>query len=237
MTSFANRSLLRDVLSNTIHAILNKNSELYYYQGFHDFVSVFMLTLGENLGFYCSEAAARYLIRDYMLETFDAGVIPALDLILKLLQQVDEELYEVIIQAGSQPTFTLSWILTWFSHDLYSFAQVQRIYDACLSQHPLFSLYLAVATIIYNKNKLEEVEEDPLTAVYMVFQRLEPQKFNFDVDRVIHSALNFMNLVPPEKMLLLQDKERHFKLDSPFMRYEMEKYYLKNNKLKNVFDP
>ena len=45
-----------------------------------------MLTLGENLGFYCSEAASRYLIRDYMLETFECGVIPALDLILKLLQ-------------------------------------------------------------------------------------------------------------------------------------------------------
>jgi hypothetical protein len=46
---------------------------------------VFLLTLGENLGFYCSEAASRFLVRDYMLETFEVGVIPALNLVMKLL--------------------------------------------------------------------------------------------------------------------------------------------------------
>jgi hypothetical protein len=58
-----------------------KNKDLHYYQGFHDFVSVFFLTLGENLGFYCSEVAAKYLIRDYMLKTFNEGVMPALNLV------------------------------------------------------------------------------------------------------------------------------------------------------------
>ena len=72
------RNLKRDQLSNIIHAVLVKNTHLYYYQGFHDFVSVFLLTLGENLGFYCVEAASRFLIRDFMLESFDPGVIPAL---------------------------------------------------------------------------------------------------------------------------------------------------------------
>jgi hypothetical protein len=65
---------------------LIKNVGLYYYQGFHDFASVFLLTLGENLGFYCADAASRYLIRDYLLETFEQGVIPALHLVMKLLK-------------------------------------------------------------------------------------------------------------------------------------------------------
>lgn len=89
-----------------------------------------------------------------MLESFDAGVKPALKLVLKLLKEVDVELYEFIEQAGDLPTFTLSWILTWYSHDLYYFSSVQRIFDVCLSQHPLFSLYLTTATIIYNRDKL-----------------------------------------------------------------------------------
>lgn len=72
-------------MNNIIHGILVKNSNLYYYQGYHDFVSVFLLTLGENLGFYCSEAATRFLIRDYMLKTFDEGVMPALNLLAKLI--------------------------------------------------------------------------------------------------------------------------------------------------------
>jgi len=48
------------------------------------------------LGYYCAEAASRYLIRDYMLESFEKGVIPALRLVLTLLKIVDEELYEMI---------------------------------------------------------------------------------------------------------------------------------------------
>jgi hypothetical protein len=45
--------------------------------------------LGENLGFYCADAASRFLIRDYMLENFDPGVIPALKLMMKILQRAD----------------------------------------------------------------------------------------------------------------------------------------------------
>jgi hypothetical protein len=77
--------LRRDHLSNIIHAILVKNPDLYYYQGFHDFVSIFLLSLGQNLGFYCAEAASRFYIRDYMLKTFEEGVIPALALVAKLV--------------------------------------------------------------------------------------------------------------------------------------------------------
>ena len=93
------------------------------------------------------------MIKDYMLQSFEQGVIPALNLIMKLLKEVDADLFEMI-DIGSfsmQPTFTLSWVLTWYSHDILCFKQVQRIFDACLSQHPLFALYLAVATMIYNK--------------------------------------------------------------------------------------
>ena len=57
---------------------------------------MFLLTLGENLGFYCVEAASRFLIKDYMLETFEPGVIPALQLLMKLLEHVDQECYEMI---------------------------------------------------------------------------------------------------------------------------------------------
>ena len=155
-----------------IHAILVKNSNLYYYQGFHDFVSVFFLTLGENLGFYCADAASRFFIKDCMLESFEHGIIPALNLIMKLLKEVDLDVYNMI-ESGSfgQPTFTLSWVLTWYSHDILFFNQVQRVFDACLSQHPMFTLYMAVATIMHNRERLEELydEDDPQTSLYMVF--------------------------------------------------------------------
>ncbi len=35
-------------------AILSKDPSLYYFQGFHDFVSVFLLTLQEDQAFVCA---------------------------------------------------------------------------------------------------------------------------------------------------------------------------------------
>lgn len=99
-----------------------KNSSLYYYQGFHDLVSVFYLTLGENMGFYCVDAATRYFVKDFMLESFEPGVIPALHLLMKLLKEADRECYDMISCGGDFPSFSISWILTWYSHDLVCFS-------------------------------------------------------------------------------------------------------------------
>lgn len=101
-----------------IHGVLNKNDTLYYYQGYHDYVSVFLLTLGENLGYHCADIATNYVIRDFMYPNFEIGVFPALDLSNKLLQLIDKEMYELVEEGGGQPTYALSWILTWFSHDI-----------------------------------------------------------------------------------------------------------------------
>ena len=96
-------------------------------------MSVFLLTLGENLGFYCSDAASRLLIRDVMLENFEPGVLPALRLMMRILEIVDKQCFEIIEIGGDLPTFTLSWFLTWYSHIIDDFKLVQRIFDAILS--------------------------------------------------------------------------------------------------------
>lgn len=61
---------------------------------------MFLLTLGENLGFYCAESSSRFIIRDYMLENFEKGVIPLLHLMMKLLEKIDKELFETIEMAS-----------------------------------------------------------------------------------------------------------------------------------------
>jgi hypothetical protein len=86
----------RQILKFIILAVLKRNPDLNYYQGFHDFVTVFYLTLGDNMGFYCSQAASLYFIRDYMRESFDPGLKPVLRLIMILLERVDPDTYEMI---------------------------------------------------------------------------------------------------------------------------------------------
>ena len=52
---------------------------------------------------------------------------------------------------GGQPTYALSWILTWFSHDIDDIYKVQLVFDACLATHPLFCCYITVAQIYLSK--------------------------------------------------------------------------------------
>lgn len=81
-------------------------------------MSVFLLTLNENLAFYCADSASRYIVKDFMLDSFEGGVMPLLDLLTKLISLADPEVGELVNMGGPHPTFSLSWILTWFSHDL-----------------------------------------------------------------------------------------------------------------------
>ena len=59
-----------------------------------------------------------------MLESFEGGVIPLLELLSTLITLADPEVGELVTMGGPHPTFALSWMLTWFSHDLESFVQV-----------------------------------------------------------------------------------------------------------------
>ena len=51
-------------------------------------------------------------------------------------------------RAAVQPYVTISWILTWFAHDVESWPAIRRIYDSCLASHPFFCIYLSAAVCV-----------------------------------------------------------------------------------------
>ena len=59
-----------------------------------------------------------------MLKNFELGIFPALDLTNKLLELIDIDLWELVEMIGGHPMYALSWMLTWFSHDLDDFKKV-----------------------------------------------------------------------------------------------------------------
>ncbi|TNV79466.1 hypothetical protein FGO68_gene4577 [Halteria grandinella] len=101
------KQLKREQLSNIITGVLVKSTRpegghpkcrldedlpqgnLHYFQGYHDVVSVLLLTLGENLGFYAADALSRTTIRDYMLTNFEGGVMPLMKLLMQLLKEMN----------------------------------------------------------------------------------------------------------------------------------------------------
>jgi len=73
--------------------------------------------------------------------------------------------------------FAVSWISTWFSHNIEDLSQVQLIYDACIATHPLFIVYISVAQILLKKREIMS-HETPDLAGFMIFneRNFQPQE-------------------------------------------------------------
>jgi len=54
----------------------------------------------------------------------------------------------------------ISWIITWFSHEIRDTILVKRIFDAVIAAHPIFPLYLSVAMVLHPVNRLEVLYAD-----------------------------------------------------------------------------
>lgn len=123
------RSVKRAQLGRIIHTIFSVHSDLHYIQGYHDIIAVLLLTLGDE---YATYQAAEHLslmhIRDSLGTTLDT-VVSSLSLVFPLLRLVDEGVWGVLVESGVQSFFTLSWVLTWFAHNVERFVIVQHYFD------------------------------------------------------------------------------------------------------------
>lgn len=136
------RKRQRRRLNNLINAVISKNPSLHYYQGFHDIVSVFFLVIeNDALTYSCVEALALDFIFDNMRENFDS-VMELMKLVFVIIEEVDKELYRFLKSCNAEPFFSLSWILTWFSHEISNVDEIARLFDAILCSHSAYILYL-----------------------------------------------------------------------------------------------
>lgn len=139
--------------------------------------------------------------------------------------------------SGGQPVFALSWLLTWFSHDVEALEKVQRIFDACLSTHPLFCVYITVAFMEISKTSLMEYE-CPEISGHAVFKEMRENQ-SYNIEEAIDLGYQYYKKYPIEEVYKMVEEENKnetrkrflFEVDSPCIRYQMEKMYLKNKRL------
>ena len=126
-------------------SILCRHSSLHYYQGYHDVVSVFLLVLEEDhLAFALAEVVSLNYLSDFMCKDFEI-VAKSMQLIMVILRIADKDVYSHLKNAGIEPFFATSWLITWFSHDVKDCNESARIFDAMLCSHPLFCIYLCAS--------------------------------------------------------------------------------------------
>jgi hypothetical protein len=100
-----------------------------------------------------------------MRVSFEYGTKAELKLVYTLLRREDEELSEHLeglceeVTAKQLPIFCISWLLTWFAHDLFKYETICRVFDFVLASHSLAPLYLTVQVLIQLKPHLIQIED------------------------------------------------------------------------------
>ena len=189
-------------LANLIKIVLRDAGNLCYYQGYHDIAAVFLSVLNEKKKTTNSNKNTKKnpikSVDKEIKEKFDLGLASSLLLqiskshlrdamqsdfssisaVLKIvmfpmIQFFDPKLHLYLLQSGIEPYFALSWMLTWFSHDVRDTNIAARLFDAFLASHALFPLYLSVAMVLHpaNRRQLMETESD-FSSMHVALQSL-----------------------------------------------------------------
>ncbi|XP_019859253.1 PREDICTED: TBC1 domain family member 20-like isoform X1 [Amphimedon queenslandica] len=130
---------IQDSLIRVLLRLLVTHTDLCYYQGLHDVVLTFLLLpLNENITFAIMNVLVQYHIRDCLYP--DIGRT-------KELRINDSQLESFITRSECEYYFSLSWILTWYSHVVYDRDDLLMLTDLFLASHPLMPIYVATVLI------------------------------------------------------------------------------------------
>lgn len=126
-------------------------------------MTIFLLTMPDDLDLAtkCAERCAKQCFRDVLNPsiTVDKTVIPVLKLIKLVLQQFDTPVYDMLGGSAENKegfSFAIAWVITWFSHNIHTWKNLQRLYDLFLSRRPFFVIYFCAAFISENKEAIAE---------------------------------------------------------------------------------
>ncbi|KAJ6493634.1 hypothetical protein C8R47DRAFT_1119153 [Mycena vitilis] len=135
-----------DTLQAELHDLLveifRKRPKLNYFQGYHDIVTVLLLTLPKELQLPCAEQLSLQRVRDSM------GVMR------NLLRAEDPKYAELLERTSPLPYYALSNLLTLFSHDMPTLPLIQHVFDYLLCRPPIF------VVILSRKPDVERLEEE-----------------------------------------------------------------------------
>lgn len=83
-------------------------------------------------------------------------------IIMPLLGVFDAEVHSHLYKCQMEPFFAISWIITWFSHDIRDTELVKRLYDVFLVSHPMMPIYMSIAMVLhpFNRNEILSTECD-----------------------------------------------------------------------------
>ena len=209
------RTKRRGSLRRVVDATFAVTKECFYYQGFHEVAEVVLHVLGfdkeRDAVVICEKFVTHYFF-DATRPRLDAVAL-ALRLIVPLIFAIDSQLATTIFAPGllqgssdlvREPVWALSWIVTWFAHDLDDLDLILLIWDAILRVgHPAFPLYIAAALVVHLERELSFVdddEDDRWPMLYSQLSKLPSRATKDDWLLILETATNLFHRVPPDAL-------------------------------------
>ena len=167
------RAQSRAQLKRILNSVLQRHQhDVHYIQGLHDIVSVIVIVCrNEALSYALTERLCLTLISDSVQPTLST-VIGLCQCVLSLVRCVDVELHDWLTEANVQSFITLSFILTWFSHNVADFTVVTRLFDYLISHGPFHPVYMTAALLIRHRHAIMALPCD-MTEVHLYLQSLD----------------------------------------------------------------
>ena len=164
---------LANLLNMTL--LFSPPDDLRYYQGYHDVACIFLSVLGETdrskrrtdisaLGLQAPSNVLHRVshshLKDCLRKNFLQLQTTLRLTVFPLLALFDPPIHDYLEAAGMEPFFVLSWVITWYSHEIRDTQLVKRLFDVFLVSHPLFPVYVAIAMITHSYNRREILETE-----------------------------------------------------------------------------
>ena len=207
------RILYQDSLTKVIIRVLCCNPSLHYYQGYHDVCLTFLLMMDEENAFKIINKISNTHLKYFMEETMNT-TSNLLEIIYLILKDEDLHLYNYLIMSEVGTIFSLSWVITWFSHVLNDFNDIARLFDFFISSHFLMPIYLTVSILLYKKKQIHNIDCD-MANMHQYLTGL-PQNETLPFDKLVMDTLHLSTKYPPEDTLQRQNeiKENALKGDN-----------------------
>ncbi|KAJ7180591.1 rab-GTPase-TBC domain-containing protein [Mycena filopes] len=153
----------KDTLQSNLHDLLveifRKRPTLNYFQGYHDIITVILLTVPRELQLPLAEQLSLQRVRDSMGHTLEP-ILGLLRVMKNLLRAADPEYAELLERTSPLPYYALPNLLTLFSHDMPTLPLIQHVFDYLLCRPPIFVVYLASTIILSRKEDVQRLEEE-----------------------------------------------------------------------------
>lgn len=220
-------------LTDLIMRSLIENPQFHYYQGLHDIYLTFLLLLGEEKAFHVVNKISNTHLSQFMEETMDSTQL-MLEIIPILVEREDQQLGEFLNKVEVGTIFSLSWILTWFSHILVKNSNVERLFDIFIVSDYRLSVYFTACILLHHRAIILSKEPD-MAIVFQCLISLFDDEDQFPFELLLRQGLELLDRYPPES--LLGEQKRRIRLQREKEEQLRSLYRLKKtepNRLLNV---